>query len=67
MPNFNELNRIIPPEDIPTPPLVDLGIFGSFWLQKPKSIGDSEKQNRPAPIFNPADYLDKFPELKKTT
>ena len=68
--NFNELNSIsfdeMPPEDIPVPPLVDLGIFGSFWLQKPKAIKSRSTsfENRPAPIFNPSDYLDKYPELR---
>ena len=69
--NFNELNSVsfeMPPEDIPIPPLVDLGIFGSFWLQKPKAIKSRSTsptfENRPAPIFNPSDYLDKYPELR---
>ena len=45
---------------------VDLGIFGSFWLQKPKNIQDNENQSttRPKPVFRKEDYLDKFPELR---
>ena len=64
---FNSVSFEMPPEDIPIPPLVDLGIFGSFWLQKPKAIksrSTSTFENRPAPIFNPSDYLDKYPELR---
>ena len=45
---------------------VDLGIFGSFWLEKPKNIQieDSESTTRPKPVFRKEDYLDKFPELR---
>ena len=45
---------------------VDLGIFGSFWLQKPRNIRQDEKSttDRPKPVFRKEDYLDKFPELR---
>lgn len=43
---------------------VDLGIFGSFWLQKPRNIRQDRSTDRPKPVFRKEDYLDKFPELR---
>ena len=43
---------------------VDLGIFGSFWLQKPRNIRQDHSTDRPKPVFRKEDYLDKFPELR---
>ena len=43
---------------------VDLGIFGSFWLPKPRNIRQDHSTDRPKPVFRKEDYLDKFPELR---
>ena len=49
----------------PIPPMVDLGIFGSFWLQKPKANSNNRGSSSPRPaVLKKEDYLDKFPELK---
>ena len=71
----NELINEVPEDDKPTPPLVDLGIFGNFWITKSK--GNEDKLNmkqeeiedllkeRPRPVFNKEDYYDRYPELKQ--
>lgn len=51
-------------EDRPTQPLVDLGIFGSFWLQKARDIDQDGTTSKPNPVFRPEDYTDKYPELR---
>ena len=40
---------------------VDLGIFGSFWLQKPVQVGEVSDTERPSPIFRLEDYTDRYP------
>ena len=40
---------------------VDLGIFGSFWLQKPVQVGDAAETERPSPVFKLEDYTDRYP------
>ena len=62
-------------DEKPVPPLVDLGIFGNFWITKSKSIDDKvhmhadEKDDilkeKPKPVFRKEDYYDKYPELKQ--
>jgi len=43
-------------------PKIDLGIFGSFWLEKPKQVKNNEDltTERPSPVFKLEDYTDKF-------
>ena len=46
------------PQIVIDDPHVDLGIFGNFWLQKPKAIGLLPNNDRPSPVFNREDYVE---------
>ena len=46
---------------------IDLGIFGSFWLQTAKPIEDEDSDeddvtHRPEPVFRIEQFTDKYPE-----
>jgi hypothetical protein len=47
-------------QKIEPPAKVDLGIFGSFWLEKPVQVGEVSGTERPSPVFRVEDYTDRY-------